>query len=344
MTPDLYYGGQNHKDRGLPLLFGTLKDTELAVDWLSVTFPDVTVNPVRECLLDLSLGEAPRGGKGMHGWRFAEVYSSGCQLHYSRKGDDLAWLQVNGGACGVLGPDNLRRLAHVAGHGGKCSRIDIRLDFRGEDLSLVQLIIEACQAGHLRSVKRFEPHKSTSSDLEVLGDGVTLGSRSSARFVRVYDKGLETGTLPRGQWIRFEVELKDWAAHEAFCALFDPTAPDQFRSRALARILAAVDFRVGPRDVEPSRLPRPGWWEQIVSGVDLARPPVPSSPPDLDRWAEALCVQYGSLIHAAAKSLGLAPGVAFEALTKAVRVNRGTLDNPNLPLLTSFLSSACVDQ
>jgi len=248
---------------------------------------------------------------------------------------------LNGGACRSLGHVNLQRLASIAGIGGKCPRLDIRLDFFGSDLRLVPLVLEACQAGQLRHLRRFKPYPIISSDLEVLGEGVGLGSQP--RYVRVYDKGLQTETLPRGQWVRFEAELKDFAAHEAFCSLFTAPSDAEFASRLLGRLLAVADFRVGPRDVESSRLPRPQWWSDLLASVELVRPAAPSEAPDLARWMEALTVQYGNLIREAARVAGIAPGAAFEALTHGFRVNRGTRDNPNLPLLIGFLSSSCPD-
>lgn len=94
--------------------------------------------------------------------------------------------------------------------------------------------------GHVRPVNGRPPTRR----LIVSGDGGStayVGSRVSEQFGRVYDKGIESKTLPAGRWWRFEVEYKgaqSWAQSRALLQVDDhrvlcsATVASWFRTRA----------------------------------------------------------------------------------------------------------------
>jgi hypothetical protein len=251
--------------------------------------------------------------------------------------DDLCWFDVPGGACRILGQEALSVLAKRASMGAKCTRVDIRLDLFGDDLSIVRDAHDACESGQLRHVRRYQWFPIKSSEGESLGEGLGLGSLSSPRYVRIYDKGLETGSLPRGRWVRIEAQLRDHAAHECFCALYCGHGTDDFQADLLARLFGVFDFREGPRDIELSRLPRPAWWARLIGSCDVVRPAAPIVPPDLERWLEAVRIQYGSVMREAARAAGVPLSVAADWILRPSRATAGTLDNPILGMLTAAL-------
>lgn len=83
--------------------------------------------------------------------------------------------------------------------GGRCSRIDLALDVR-EELPIVELHY-LFEAGAAISQAR-------QSALFIQGDGKTcyIGSRSSQKFLRIYDKRAQTGS--QEPWTRIELECK----------------------------------------------------------------------------------------------------------------------------------------
>jgi DNA relaxase NicK len=72
---------------------------------------------------------------------------------------------------------------------------------------------------HRRQYSRGRPHRITLTEGFGRGDTLMLGSRTSEKYGRLYDKHLESkGEYPPGAW-RFEVETKAETAREAFTAL-----------------------------------------------------------------------------------------------------------------------------
>lgn len=84
------------------------------------------------------------------------------------------------------------------------------------------------------------------------GDGDTLyvGSRTSTKYLRVYDKARQTDTP--GQWVRVEIELKGDAAQNAANAL-------QGNSLAIVAMTAITDFVNFPENA--------AWMEAMNSAV-----------------------------------------------------------------------------
>ena len=101
----------------------------------------------------------------------------------------------------------------------------------------------------------------------------TVGSRTSRRYTRVYDKGVEQGTHEPGIWWRYELEAKrDLAAGlwAELCSADDPTA-------WCVGCCARSSYSSGLR------------WPSFLSRSQAPLPPVPQRiPPDVEATLEWL--------------------------------------------------------
>lgn len=71
------------------------------------------------------------------------------------------------------------------------------------------------------------------------GWSLYVGRRASAQMGRVYDKGVEQGMAPRGNIVRWELELKEGLASQAALAYFTASEPESLTIATLANFFAA---------------------------------------------------------------------------------------------------------
>lgn len=112
-----------------------------------------------------------------------------------------------------------------------CSRIDLAVDLFGPVDHLIENLIESAEHDPplITPVLICLPFRKRRG-LQWLSHGVNLGSRASSRYLRVYDKGLESNTMPKGQWIRWEAEYKHKAANPILSCLASNQTDDSLRS------------------------------------------------------------------------------------------------------------------
>ena len=95
-------------------------------------------------------------------------------------------------------------------------RLDLAVDVRCETgVGLIKDLRQSMKRDEIGRIKSFADHITYGRRGLITGHTFSMGKRGavgSGRYIRVYDKGLETQTLPRGQWERFEVEFTDETA------------------------------------------------------------------------------------------------------------------------------------
>jgi hypothetical protein len=107
--------------------------------------------------------------------------------------------------------------------------------------------------------------------VELCGRGVYIGSRGengSGRFVRVYDKGLESGQAAAGEIIRWELESSADVARQIwadFVAVLGNDSSGGATALLAARVVGAVDFRTP--DCRLDRSERSSWWSAFLELV-----------------------------------------------------------------------------
>jgi len=98
-------------------------------------------------------------------------------------------------------------LMDARAYGWKCTRMDVAFDIIDSHASIRQSYEEYCKlAPH-------KPERKTAFVAGKNGDTFYIGARSSAKMVRLYDKGKQQKV--EVDWIRAEIELKDHSAESA---------------------------------------------------------------------------------------------------------------------------------
>lgn len=98
-------------------------------------------------------------------------------------------------------------LAHARVSGWKCTRLDVAFDIIDSQASVRIAYDEYCK------LMPHVPRRKTAFVAGKNGDTFYIGSRSSAKMVRIYDKGRQQKV--NVDWVRVEIELKDYAAEQA---------------------------------------------------------------------------------------------------------------------------------
>ena len=190
-------------------------------DWLSAT---MDFERGHALLLSPIFGDRVDGSQAIprHGYTRAAAWESGVVamwnseaermgFHVVLSGSSLRWMWKKGTSPQYL-LDGLHDL------GARFSRIDLAIDLRGSLLTPVEL-----------SKKSLRPYKGrgrTPALTTVTGDDgswtVYVGSRSSDKFLRIYDKAKEQGNY-EADYVRIEGEFKGMVAHWLGDVLFETT-------------------------------------------------------------------------------------------------------------------------
>ena len=160
-------------------------------------------------------------------------------------------IDAPGSACELLGLDALRELFCNA----ELSRADVALD--GAEFTPREAA-SWVRSGNVRCKSK---RRKFYEDLDG-GDGesLVLGSRSSERFLRIYDR--------RG-FTRVELELKGEQARGFRSVLLSPL--DEFAGLALGVLRDFVDFVDASLDANVSRAPLLSSWESLVGAVERVK-------------------------------------------------------------------------
>lgn len=185
------------------------------IDWISFTIKnnDEGVSNVLSYLNPSGIMEPTkpkfgyaRSARGEAGFEFLSSNPGGIMgSHFIISGSAL----VNLGNSGKRGIEILELALQQS---AKITRIDLAKDAREQSFGFIHLA-EAAQTGNFTGTAQ-KASVVRSSDG---GTTVYIGSRSSERFVRVYDKGVESGE--GGNWARLEMETKGETAHMVAMAL-----------------------------------------------------------------------------------------------------------------------------
>ncbi len=216
--------------------------------------------------------------------------------------------------------------AWAARHGGRCTRIDVAVDFRGRP-GLLDSVKRSCERCQLRGLRRWNPIEPRTAAGERIGYTIELGRRGkdgSGKFLRFYDKGLQTGEAPAGAWERCEAEFCGDAANMVAQDWFERCDDlllehdgDERRMLAdvspwlAARVFGVVDFR------QPGRLDRSkrvGWWARFLSGVSVVPTIVKRQVARLDGVRAHVKRSLGPMIVAMADASKQTVGQVFSEL------------------------------
>lgn len=240
------------------------------LDYLRGTFPRPRLDSLLT-LLEPIFGKGHRAALGVSGYTSRiDLPTPGLFLAWS---DDRpeALLNVPGKALDLLGASgcwDLLQFLRVVEF--RPTRLDVAFDdFDG--LIPMPEVHAAGQAGNFLGFRKYRTNREFSGGV-LSGDTAYFGSRGengAGRFVRFYNKTMETGGESSGlhhDHTRFEVEFSGELARELWVDL-TAAADVENLTRVIAHALGgAITFadRQGQRNGNTSRFERAGWWVKVV--------------------------------------------------------------------------------
>lgn len=260
-------------------------DVSCRVDWLRFTGGPECLEKVKRFLetATASRGETQRG---FSFFRSSTLYKGGavlCTDHYGAEGPTgRCQVELSGSVLGAMDAEEVQRWSDTfVEFGMRATRSDVAVDLRGPAGSFVSQILDRLEAaakrGELVGARKWEPvikYDSQGVCERQVRFGVR-GSDGSGRFLRVYDKGLETGEAAEGEWVRFEVEFSDDCAKSVVHALL--AAWHHWDSRGAVEetirdvVFGSIDYREVTGTKRLSKRPRCGWWQEFTDAVGSAR-------------------------------------------------------------------------
>lgn len=180
------------------------------IDWIGATYPaDVTPQQA------LPLLDWIRTGEGAHGHRNRYFDSiTGARYDHGASEAQGCQLQISGSALSEMrsywsmSDDDILTL--LAAKHARMSRVDLAINLHGCALT-PQLAYRAIKDGKLKApVKEYDLTLGTKDHIE--GETCYIGSRTSERYVRIYDKAAEMKIVDGEAWIRLEMEVKGMKA------------------------------------------------------------------------------------------------------------------------------------
>lgn len=213
-------------------------------------------------------------GHGGRGYREIHLGPLGVKVYtLPVDGSDRCTVEIPGSAVDTISPDYLHDFATSLERAGVVwwvSRGDMYADycpFTPKDL------LRAFQRGDIRSVVKTTNTRSWGWHQNGEGSTFTLGSRSSERYLRVYDA--------RG-YTRTELEFKGERARAVMREIL-LSPPAEWAARFLAHLRQFVDFVDASADTNISRAPLLSWWAVFVNGVEKAALHIAKAPRTLER-------------------------------------------------------------
>ena len=121
-------------------------------------------------------------------------------------------------------------------------------------------------------------------DGKIIGHTLSVGSRSSKIYLRIYDKAMEQRVA--GPWYRIELEIKDERAEILQTILLFETGVGRVISGILNQY---IRFVIPSNDTNKSRWKTAPWWTRLVASMDklqLTKKPQEKSIEEVREWVK----------------------------------------------------------
>ncbi|MEM1213390.1 MAG: replication initiation factor domain-containing protein [Planctomycetota bacterium] len=323
---------------------GAKLQAAVGIDWCRFTIPRPLLEEARSRMAKC-LGPGIEA-KGIYSYQERLKFTAGAFLAFSDESRPECCIELPGEACRAFGHAGvLKWFAWITEIGGRCTRVDIRLDFKGNRVGLIDAVRQSCERRELCRCRTWEPREPRTNEGERQGYSVNLGKRSkngSGRYVRVYDKGLESEKAAEGEWERWEVEFTGDVAIQVMHRLAESPA---WEEDALSLALGAVEFREHTGSRSLKRRPLASWWELLLGRIKAVTVREKRERSTLVKWGSwyRRCVmptidtmaEHAGMVREAvveyftgherfAKRLEHAPPVVFELLDELMAVSQPT--------------------
>jgi hypothetical protein len=242
------------------------------IDWLNVVVEREQVPRVIELLNGYLGHKGERAEKGTQHYREAHRWESGALVAWTEGRKD-AWVSINGGSLALMTPaQHLQVMKElVEDLGGKCSRVDCRVDVPPEllDLEWVHAAAEGEAFTGFRRYLAMRPR--VSGRLE--GDQANFGRRGSSgsgKMVRIYNKTLESKGRIRAN--RIECEFSGERAAMVGQALASSSNLESLGRKVGEYAVGQITF-IDRRPDAHGHIDRMGvlaWWRRILDQVGQA--------------------------------------------------------------------------
>jgi hypothetical protein len=247
-------------------------------------------------------------------------------------------VDLPGDACEILGGKVVASFIRDLIPKGRCTRLDIACDYFGSDAaSLLQNARDSCRRGEFVGVRTFKHFSEGDAKSPDESTGLYLGSTKSPRFVRIYDKGLEQGDRPRGEWIRWEAQLREDHADKAARTI--AAFGEDWGVVARSTALHAVEFLQDPDETNNDRREPVPWYARLVEDTLQFRTRLEPTSTTLDGFLGHAERSVFRTIKAAADRAGVPFVKALELLSVHTQPTDSTLKNPTVFLLANHLKS-----
>lgn len=256
---------------GSPSQLSTVHNLYHHQDWLTVTgcvtrleFVEHLIDKYFGTRVDWSGGKAGIKGKG---WQMCAVAPNGVRMCYNFLDGSLGYeilLEVPGKPITEITGDEAWELCRELHQlGMRATRFDWAIDdyARGISLTDIRQSYECGGFARVRSMKIWEECRAGSSPLLT---GFTCGSRQSEKYIRIYDKMIESkGTT---NCMRFEVEFKGLKAVQIFDEFASAPTVEAAFDLAAKYAVGSIDF-LDRVDKNLDRCPIASWWVTFVNAV-----------------------------------------------------------------------------
>lgn len=303
----------------------------VGIDWISLTGPKEELNTVASMVAShFGPGIPGPGNKYRRGGSY--VYADGVKILFDDewKSNPCLSIDIPGQALSRMEGEDAVQLLGALLRGRQCTRLDTYIDFISVDagkIELIDRIIVSCSAKELTGAKVWAPIRKY-NQLDLVGNGVTMGERGkkgSGRFVCLYDKGLQSKTMPKDSWIRWETRFSGGLAEAAAHMVLD--AEDWVTT--LAQITyGAVDFRENNGSREIARRPRMKWFDELLNGIEPVRMRATNLCTSFANWTTWLCSSAVPTLKAMAISTGSSLEEVLRNLADHVKPHRQGAMNP----------------
>lgn len=241
--------------------------TTSGIDWMSFTDRLATIDkgyvaPPFVKHIDAML-ETPR-----FGYQRAVKFPQGLIIMYDGSTAQMGQHYIySGGAINKLLGEGISPATVYGWHteqAHRCTRLDLAIDVY-DDERFLQDLADAVYLSQYKGTAR-----SANIIHSPVDGGMTIymGSRTSAKFVRIYNKAVQMGQ--EGHWTRIEVELKGDAARGVMRAINDGVNGDPSQI-AQAVIKSVCDFRTRG-------------WREVFTGEPLKLTSAKDEQPDTEAW------------------------------------------------------------
>lgn len=242
---------------------------EVGIHWLRISIPRQYLAKVRT-YCSFYFGESVRDGYGLWSYDTRYSWSNGASLNYdsdNMRSDSVhqgkATLDVPGKALDAIRELDLHLfLLSLRQFRPSCTRIDVFFDdyHRKNTPSGIHDIIKnrdysGFRKGQLK--QRFDGGKMIHDEV----DFGTRGENGAGKYLRVYDKALESDG--EKNCIRWEVEFSKERAHKVFDKLSQCGSIDAFATLCGALVGGSVKFIHRNGDKNIGRLEVYSWWQEI---------------------------------------------------------------------------------